>query len=441
MNNDRFGSLLKNNIDVLRQSQIYPVISTSLWWNDTTIYRELPNKFDGRDAWQGFICLPAIQRCSDSWCVVARDILADRFTLCTGGQLLLQLSETEIIACINKNPIENANTKDHCEGYSIYDAWEYIYANGLPQNNCFSHRKLTDLNVPLPENIPFVEKEKIYGNNCSIIEKDKTECIWKKNGLPVARRSFYCSSIMNVTQYDQNRIFDLSKSIETIKYELIRFGPVAGGFLVYENFTQDYDGTTIYKEAKGKPLGGHYVSIMGWNNKDGVEYWICRNSYGTDWGLTGYFYIKIGIKECMLEENVSTVSPFFYNLATIKYPTDSILHGKMVDQTNMKLINPELYMKRKNLDVDVKTFYTKDVLELIKKGKLYGELEPLIDQPEKLIPNIELYWVQDFKNFLFVTLEYEKDNRLSQKSESNIIEIILFLCFCILAFFIGFRKF
>ena len=214
-----------------------------------------------------------------------------------------------------------------------------------------------------------------------------------------------------MSQYDEKGLFDFKKSVETIKYELLRFGPVAAGFLVYENFINDYDGTTIYHTVSGNVLGGHYVSIMGWNiDKDGTEYWICRNSYGTEWGLLGYFKIKIGIKECMLEQNVSTVAPYFYDIFKVTYPIDGRLNGKIVDEIDMKSINPDLYNRRKKLDIDTKTFYTKDILKLIKDGKLYGELTPLIEYPDELLPDQRFFWVENFKNFLFVTLQYEKNN-------------------------------
>jgi hypothetical protein len=431
--NNKFGSLLKTTPSVLKQSQIYPTIDISLWWDEKTQYRPLPKFFDGRDAWQGFLCFPAKQRCSDSWCIVARDVLADRFALATGGQLVLQLSETDIISCIN-NPPHIKDSKNSCDGYSIYDAWEYIYANGLPQNNCFSHKKLQALNLPMPETVEYSQKIKVYEKECN---DNYNECIWKKNGIPIARRSFYADAILNMSQYDEKGVFDLEKSVETIKYELLRFGPVAAGFLLYENFVNDYDGTTIYRAVSGNPLGGHYVSIMGWNiDKDGTEYWICRNSYGTDWGLVGYFKMKIGINECMLEQNVSTVAPYFYDIFKTTYPIDGRINGKIIDEINMKSINPDLYRLRKKLDIDTKTFYTKEILELIKAGKLYGDLEPLIEHPEELLPDQRLFWVENFKNFLFVTLEYEKNNE--NVKNDNYHSFILFLL-CLFSFYIGYR--
>ena len=39
-------------------------------------------------------------------------------------------------------------------------------------------------------------------------------------------------------------------------------------------------------------LGGHAVKIVGWGVEGGVNYWVCANSWSTNWGENGYFRIK-----------------------------------------------------------------------------------------------------------------------------------------------------
>jgi hypothetical protein len=92
----------------------------------------------------------------------------------------------------------------------------------LPENNCFSHKKLQDLNLPMPETVDYSEKIKVYGKECKAIENNYNECIWKKDGIPIARRSFYCDAILNMSQYDEKGVFDLQKSIETIRSSVFK---------------------------------------------------------------------------------------------------------------------------------------------------------------------------------------------------------------------------
>lgn len=67
-----------------------------------------------------------------------------------------------------------------------------------------------------------------------------------------------------------------------------------------ETFT--VSGKTIVTEEKG----GHAVCIVGWGSVEDVmgritKYWICKNSWGEDFGYNGYFFIRRGTNEVGIE--------------------------------------------------------------------------------------------------------------------------------------------
>jgi len=39
---------------------------------------------------------------------------------------------------------------------------------------------------------------------------------------------------------------------------------------------------------------GHAVKLVGWGNDGTNDYWIAQNSWGPNWGMNGYFNIKMG---------------------------------------------------------------------------------------------------------------------------------------------------
>ncbi len=66
--------------------------------------------------------------------------------------------------------------------------------------------------------------------------------------------------------------------------------PVVFGFSVFEAFESDAvakSGIVPMPGTNDAPIGGHAVCAVGYD--DSVSRWICRNSWGPDWGQAGYF--------------------------------------------------------------------------------------------------------------------------------------------------------
>jgi C1A family cysteine protease len=78
-------------------------------------------------------------------------------------------------------------------------------------------------------------------------------------------------------------------------------GSLAACFTVYNDFFS-YSGG-VYRHVSGAVAGGHCVSVVGYNDVEG--YWICKNSWGTGWGESGFFKIAYG--ECGLDATMWAV--------------------------------------------------------------------------------------------------------------------------------------
>jgi len=95
-----------------------------------------------------------------------------------------------------------------------------------------------------------------------------------------------------------------ASNITIIQNALVQYGPLPASMTVYEDFYPDFDGG-VYLYEYGDEVFGHCITIVGYNNNWGGEdegYWICKNSWGTEWGEDGWFRIAYG--ECDIEKGV-----------------------------------------------------------------------------------------------------------------------------------------
>lgn len=88
---------------------------------------------------------------------------------------------------------------------------------------------------------------------------------------------------------------NLTNRPDAIKTWISQNGPVVGCFIVYTDFF--YYRSGIYRHVSGNQEGGHCVAIVGYDDAQGC--WICKNSWGDDWGENGYFRIAYG--QCRIE--------------------------------------------------------------------------------------------------------------------------------------------
>lgn len=102
--------------------------------------------------------------------------------------------------------------------------------------------------------------------------------------------SNWANRVVKITGYTT-----LTSKPADIKQWVSTKGPVSACFIVYQDFFSYSSG--IYKHVTGGKAGGHCVTIVGYNNNPG--YWICKNSWGTNWGESGFFRIAYG--ECGID--------------------------------------------------------------------------------------------------------------------------------------------
>ncbi|MEA2054277.1 MAG: C1 family peptidase [Candidatus Thermoplasmatota archaeon] len=89
----------------------------------------------------------------------------------------------------------------------------------------------------------------------------------------------------------------------SIQNALVEYGPLGTTMDVYDDFYPNYTGG-VYSQTSNEYVFGHCITIVGYDDTWGGEgegYWICKNSWGTEWGEDGWFRIAYG--ECKIEKS------------------------------------------------------------------------------------------------------------------------------------------
>jgi C1A family cysteine protease len=95
----------------------------------------------------------------------------------------------------------------------------------------------------------------------------------------ISQRTYKISNYTTPTSY--------MKNIDAIKRAL-QNGPLMTSLSVYADFMSYAGG--VYKHTAGEYLGGHAISIVGYD--DATQSFIIRNSWGEDWGEGGFGHVS-----------------------------------------------------------------------------------------------------------------------------------------------------
>lgn len=152
------------------------------------------------------------------------------------------ISEQDLVSC---------SSAGACDGGSTSRSFEYVRDNGIVSEDCFPY------------------------------EASDVSCIRCPNwNMKLAR-------IKGWGYVTQN-----TEDVTRINTALLD-GPLSFFMDVYDDFYH-YQSGVYQKTADAEYVGGHAVVLVGYD--DSLDCWICKNSWGVNWGEEGYFKIKRG--EC-----------------------------------------------------------------------------------------------------------------------------------------------
>jgi cathepsin B len=126
---------------------------------------------------------------------------------------------------------------------------------------------------------------------------------------PACKKS--CDATSSVTSYASNLYKTLgykslvgatiSQTVINAQNAIMSRGSIVAAFDVYDDFFSYQKG--VYVQTSGINEGGHAVRVVGWgvDSVSKLPYWIVANSWGTGWGIKGWFWMVRGTNNCNFE--------------------------------------------------------------------------------------------------------------------------------------------
>ncbi|XP_070687246.1 pro-cathepsin H-like [Pempheris klunzingeri] len=112
------------------------------------------------------------------------------------------------------------------------------------------------------------------------------KCVYKPD-----MAAAFVKEVMNITAYNEMEMVD---AVGTLN-------PVSFAFEVTSDFMQYSQGVYTSTECHNTTdKVNHAVLAVGYGKENGSPYWIVKNSWGTRWGIDGYFLIERGKNMCGL---------------------------------------------------------------------------------------------------------------------------------------------
>jgi cathepsin B len=244
----------------------------------------LPDTFDARDKWTA--CKDVIgnirnqAQCGSCWAVAAASVFSDRKCITTNGKDTTSYSGLDTLSCCT------GSCGNGCEGGYPSRAWNWYVNKGVVTGGSFTNKTGCK---------PYFWTE----NGQNYCSPDAT------SDCPTPRCSENCQSGYS-NSYTSDKVkaksaFNVPQDVNEIMTHIYNDGPLEAAFDVYNDFFH-YNGGVYTRDPNAEYAGGHAVRAIGWGTENGTPYWLVANSWGTDWGLQGFFKIKRGNDECGFEE-------------------------------------------------------------------------------------------------------------------------------------------
>lgn len=223
------------------------------------------------------------QYCGSCWAHGAVSALADRIKIARGAKGIdINLSVQHILNCAGVGS---------CHGGSIAGVYQWLHKISKSGTGISYEASQPYLACSSESREGFCQA---VDTKCSPMNIARTCSTFTSNGG-------FCSALK---QYPNATIgeYGTVRGAANMQKEILARGPITCGI----DATPLHEYTTGIIGDHGRS-SNHAVSVVGWGQEDGVNYWLVRNSWGEYWGEMGYVKVKFGA--LLLEQDCAWAVP------------------------------------------------------------------------------------------------------------------------------------
>eukprot|EP01066_Platyproteum_vivax_P013052 Platyproteum_vivax@DN5935_c0_g1_i2.p1 len=275
-------------------------------WMEQSETKTLPENFDARRQWPMCETIGNVRdqaACGSCWAFGSTEAFNDRLCIASKGTASQLMSVQDTTSCCNFRKCFSFG----CKGGHPHAAWTWFMTSGVASGGDYEDMNHSDTcwpyELPKCNHHTKVHKHPECPKKIAKTPKCEKSCLNKK----------YKSKLVQKDAHFAAKVWSLS-SVEDVKKDLMMNGPVTGAFVVYNDFLAYKSG--VYQKTHGAiPLGGHAIKVIGWGKEDGVDYWLCVNSWNRGWGDKGTFKIKMG--DCGIDDMMGAGKVNFPNQSEV----------------------------------------------------------------------------------------------------------------------------
>ena len=224
--------------------------------------------------------------CGSCWAHATTSALADRFNILGGLKASPSVSlSTQVI--VNCQPGGGS-----CFGGNPLDVYEYAYLNGIPDDTCQQY-------IAKNSDYPLCTDLQICQDCSAPVPAAGEDGTVRCHAVKIYKKYF-------VKEYGRVR------GADKMKNEIYHRGPIDCALEATDKLSA-YKGGIF--EEKGKDDLNHAISVVGFGEENGVEYWIVRNSWGSYWGEEGFFRIRMHKNNNGIETDCNWATPSYENVS------------------------------------------------------------------------------------------------------------------------------